>query len=54
MGGALSFLFGNNPYLCGNMIIVGKCDDDGYDTDIPEYISTLIKNISAKQEEVVS
>lgn len=53
LGSAISFLFGNTPYLAGNMIVVGASDDEGYDTDIPEYISTLIKNISAKEEEVV-
>lgn len=52
MGSAISFLFGNTPYLAGNIVIVGKTDNQGYDTDIPEYLSTLIKNISAKNEEV--
>lgn len=54
MGSAISFLFGNTPYLAGNVVIVGKADNQGYDTDIPEYLSTLIKNISAKQEEVIA
>lgn len=53
LGSAISFLFGNTPYLAGNMIVVGACDKDGNDTDIPEYISTLVRNISAKNEEVV-
>jgi len=52
MGGAISFLFGNTPYLTGNMIVVGGVDSEGYDTDIPEYLSTLIKSISAKDEEI--
>lgn len=50
LGSAISFLFGNTPHLVGDMIIVGKCDDEGYDTDIPGYLLTLIENISAKQE----
>ena len=54
LGSAISFLFGNTPYLAGNMIVVGACDSEGYDTDIPEYIATLIKNISAKDEELVA
>lgn len=52
LGSAISFLFGNTPYLTGNVVIVGKSNDEGNDTDIPEYLSTLIKNISAKQEAV--
>lgn len=50
MASALSFLFGNTPHLVGRAIIVGKSDDEGNDTDLPEYLSTLIKNISAKEE----
>jgi hypothetical protein len=34
------------------MIVVGGVDSEGYDTDIPEYLSTLIKSISAKDEEI--
>lgn len=49
MASALSFLFGNTPHLVGRAIIVGKSDDEGNDTDLPEYLSTLIKNISAKE-----
>jgi len=52
LASAISFLFGNTPYLTGNVVIVGKSNDEGNDTDIPEYLSTLIKNISAKQEAV--
>jgi len=52
LGSAISFLFGNTPYLTGNVVVVGKADNQGYDTDIPEYLSILIRNISAKQEEV--
>ena len=52
MGSAISFLFGNTPYLVGNMVLVGKSDDEGYDTDIPDYLLTLIKNISAKEEQL--
>jgi hypothetical protein len=36
--------------LVGNIVIVGKSDDEGYDTDIPDYLLTLIQNISAKEE----
>lgn len=50
MASALSFLFGNTPHLVGRAIIVGKSDDEGYDTDLPEYLLTLIQNISAKEE----
>jgi hypothetical protein len=51
MAGALSFLFGNTPHLMGNAVLVGRVDDEGYNTDLPEFIVTLIKNISAKQDE---
>ncbi len=47
LGSAISFLFGNTPYLFGNIIIVGKSDAEGYDTDIPEFIATLVNNICA-------
>jgi hypothetical protein len=50
LGSAISFLFGNTPHLVGNIVIVGKSDGEGYDTDIPDYLLTLIKNISAKEE----
>lgn len=50
LGSAISFLFGNTPHLVGNIVIVGKSDDEGYDTDIPDYLLTLIQNISAKEE----
>lgn len=50
MASALSFLFGNTPHLVGRAIIVGKCDYEGYDTDLPDYLLTLIQNISAKEE----
>lgn len=46
LASALSFLFGNNPTLAGSMVIVGKSDDEGYDTDIPEWLLTLITHIS--------
>lgn len=48
---AISFLFGNNPYLVGDVVIVGKTDSEGYDTDIPEFLKTLIANICAVKEE---
>lgn len=50
LGSAISFLFGNTPHLVGDMVIVGKCDDEGYDTDIPEFLLTLIKQISSTPE----
>jgi hypothetical protein len=50
LGSAISFLFGNTPHLVGNIVIVGKSDDEGYDTDIPDYLLTLIQNISAMEE----
>jgi hypothetical protein len=35
------------------MVLVGKSDDEGYDTDIPEYLLALIKNISPVKGEVI-
>ncbi len=49
LAGALSFLFGNNAMLAGNMVIMGKGDGNGYDTDIPDWLLTLIKQISAER-----
>lgn len=49
MASALSFLFGNTPNLVGKAIVVGKPDDEGYDTDLPEYLTQLLQNISAKE-----
>jgi hypothetical protein len=45
LGSAISFLFGNSPYLAGNLIIVGKADAEGYDTDAPDYLLELVRNI---------
>ena len=42
---ALSMLLGNNPMLVGNMIIVGTCDDEGYDTNINETLLNFIKDM---------
>ena len=53
LASAISFLFGNTPHLVGNMVLVGKSDDEGYDTDIPEYLLALIKNISPIKGEVI-
>lgn len=53
LASAISFLFGNTPHLVGNMVIVGKSDDEGYDTDIPDYLIALIKNISPVKGEVI-
>ncbi len=50
MASAISYLLGNTPHLVGSVILVGKSDGEGYDTDIPDYLLTLIQNISAKQE----
>jgi hypothetical protein len=50
-GSAISFLFGNTPYLAGNLVIVGKADDEGYDTDIPEFLLDLVKSICARSVE---
>jgi hypothetical protein len=52
LASAISFLFGNTPHLVGNMVLVGKSDGEGYDTDIPDFLLTLMDNISAKQEQV--
>ena len=53
LASAISFLFGNTPHLVGNMVLVGKSDGEGYDTDIPEYLLALIKNISPVKGEVI-
>lgn len=52
LGSAISFLFGNNPYLAGDLIIVGDADEEGYDTDVPDYILKLVENVcdGSKQE----
>lgn len=50
LGSAISFLFGNHPYVMGSMVIVGKSDEEGYDTDIPEFILLLARNICAKAD----
>jgi len=50
--GALSFMLGNTPHLCGNAIIVGKADDEGYDTDIPEWLAGFIKETCPEQLEL--
>lgn len=51
MGGALSFLLGNNPVLAGDMIIVGIADDDGWDTDINPTLLAFIKQIFPERKE---
>ena len=50
LGSAISFLFGNTPHLVGNIVVVGKSDGEGYDTDIPEFLLSLIKQISSTPE----
>lgn len=42
---ALSFMLGNNPYLVGNMVVVGTGNDEGYDTDIDEGLLAFIKEV---------
>ena len=51
LASAISFLFGNTPYLVGSIVIVGKADEEGYDTDIPEFLLSLVENISPTEEE---
>lgn len=48
---AISFLFGNTPYLVGDVVIVGKTDSEGHDTDVPEFLRLLVTNICAAKEE---
>lgn len=50
--GALSFMLGNTPHLCGNAIVVGSADEDGYDTDIPAWLESFIKETCPEQLEM--
>ena len=49
---ALSFMFGNNPMMLGNMIVLGKDDGEGNDTDIPQDISAFIKKVCADKNKI--
>lgn len=49
---ALSFMFGNNPMMLGNMIVLGKDDGEGNDTDIPQDILAFIKKVCADKNKV--
>jgi hypothetical protein len=49
---ALSFMFGNNPMMLGNMIVLGKDDGEGNDTDIPQDILAFIKKVCADKQKV--
>ena len=51
IGGALSFLLGNNPMLAGDMVIVGNADNDGWDTDINPTLLAFIKQILPEKTE---
>lgn len=49
---ALSFMFGNNPMMLGNMIVLGKDDGEGNDTDIPQDITAFIKKVCADKNKI--
>jgi hypothetical protein len=49
---ALSFMFGNNPMMLGNMIVLGKDDGEGNDTDIPQDILAFIKKVCADKNKI--
>ena len=51
---ALSFMFGNNPMMLGNMIVLGKDDGEGNDTDIPQDITAFIKKVCADKNKIES
>lgn len=42
---ALSFMFGREPRIVGNMIVVGLTDSHGNDTDIPADILGFISRV---------
>lgn len=37
-------------YVSGNMIIVGAPDEDGNDTDIPQWVEELVEGINAPEQ----
>jgi hypothetical protein len=45
-------MFGNNPMMLGNMIVLGKDDGEGNDTDIPQDILAFIKKVCADKNKV--
>lgn len=49
---ALSFMLGNNPYLVGNMVVVGIDDGQGYDTNIDDGLLTFIKEILPERKAI--
>lgn len=51
LASAISFLFGNTPYLVGNVVIVGRADRNGDHLNIPDFILKLVNNISSKAEQ---
>lgn len=51
LASAISFLFGNTPYLVGNVVVVGRADKSGEHLNIPDFILKLVQNICAKTEQ---
>jgi hypothetical protein len=45
-------MFGNNPMMLGNMIVLGKDDGEGNDTDIPQDILAFIKKVCADKNKI--
>lgn len=39
-------------WVSGNMIIVGKPDDDGNETDVPDWVIDLVNNVSQDEESI--
>lgn len=39
-------------WVAGNMIVVGKPDDDGNDTDVPDWVIDLVTNINTDEDTV--
>lgn len=46
----LSFMLGNTPHLVGTAIVVGGADEDGNDTDIPEWVLSFLTEVCGKRE----
>lgn len=46
VAGGLSFLLNGEDFLVGNAIVVGASDEEGYDTDVPEWIVEFIKRVA--------
>ena len=49
IAGGISHLLNNENMLYGNAIVVGRADEDGYHTDVPEW---LVEFVSRVAEEV--